>query len=220
MNLSRTALGCLAAGALLLSLPGPATAQQVHPRFHDPGLDEPHLSFDARGGIGIMTGEMGDINDVGPSVGAGFSYALGRVATIRVGGDLIVAPGATSGGFAYPDARFLHANGGLEFRFRQQNPERRPLTLAVGLGGGIVWWDTDAGTAVGDFSNVYPGFYGSVDLGYQVRERLNLFVGGRVYLIVPDWDDTRAFADQSAAVDPFGEGFSFPVFAGFRYSFL
>lgn len=225
VNLSRKVLGCLAAGsmaagALWLSLPGPAAAQQIHPHFGAQALDEPHLSVDALGGIAVMTGELGNIYDIGPSFGAGFSYALGRVVAIRVRGDFTLAPGATSGGFTYPDSRFLHASAGVEFRFRQENPERRPLTLVVGLGGGIVSWDADAGTAVGDFSNVYPAFHGSAEIGYQVHERLNIFVGARSYAIVPNWNDTRAFADQSAAVEPFGVGFSFPVVAGFRYSFL
>jgi hypothetical protein len=193
----------LATAALLLALPGAARAQQ-------------QFQIAGRGGIGIPTGDLADIADVGPTFGLKLAYRVHPRVALRVDGDVEILGGADlNSGAQAPDLTLWHYNGGVEVEVLE--PGRSPWSLAVNAGAGATTFDSDqfAGVSGGnDFSETYFSLNGGLEIGYDVQSNVRVYVAGQAYVIFADEQDTAAFAALSPEVNAFDTVLSIPVTAG------
>lgn len=197
----------LAVAALLAWSAGDAAAQE-------------RWTFDGRGGVGIPTGDLEELTDVGASLGLGIAYWLSPRVAFRVDGDVDNLSGSAA---TDPDFRLWHFNGGFEFRLTE--PTRSPWNISVNVGGGGTTIDTDdftlvgpEGAVTGGFTQTYPALNGGLKIGYGISRNVDIFVNGGFNVTFTDDDDTIVFSQINPAVDP--DGFStavvIPITAGFR----
>lgn len=185
-----------------------------------PGPSAGSVSLDVRGGLVIPVAEMDAIAQTGGSFGGGVAVHLSRRVAFRADGEYRLLTGArTRDGVLLADMNSLAVTGGLEVHFI--DPGTR-WTGTLSLGAGIATLETedttDDGTAApvdADLTNV--AFRGGSKLGYQVSDRLALYLEPAVYLVTFDRDETRAFDAVTGDVSPFDVGWTIPLQAGVRF---
>lgn len=207
-------LAGLAAAALLA---GPVALEA---QDDAPGPSAGTVSVDARGGLAIPVAEMDALAQTGASFGGGVAIHLSRRVALRADGEYQSLTGArTSDGVLFADMSSLTATGGIEVHFL--DPETR-WTGSLSLGAGISTLETDDTTDDGtaapvgaDLTNL--AFRGGTKLGYQVGDRIDLYLEPAVYLVALDRDDTRPFAAVTGDVSAFDVGWRIPLQAGVRF---
>lgn len=194
---STTIIGAIAGLALMLS-PDAADAQ---------------VNFEGRGGLGVPAGDLSELTKLGGSIGAGVGYWVSPRVNLRLDGDVNISRGGDAAGL--PDLRLWHYGGGAEVNL--VNPVATRWSVLAGFGLGATTLATDA-FAGGDVTETYFALNGGLKIGYDVTERVNLFVGGKAYLTFADEADLAplaALAPELAGQDV-ERLWSFPVQAGLR----
>ncbi|MDT8436225.1 MAG: outer membrane beta-barrel protein [Gemmatimonadota bacterium] len=201
-------IAALALGGLVLAA-NPAQAQQK-------------WTIEGRGGVGIPVGDLADLVDAGPSFGVGISYQLHpRIDLLLSGGaEILSGVDADAAGPEAPDINLYHYNLGAVFHVLEPGMSR--WSVDVNAGAGATTFDSDSFTTTAgtdDFSETYFTANGGLRIGYDVTPRVNVFVGGQVYLIFADEDDTAQLAALRTDVDAFDTVASIPVEAGVAIRF-
>jgi hypothetical protein len=175
------------------------------------------LDFELRGGMGLPAFDLADRTDAGPAVGLDLAYRVAPGLSVVVGGDVEFLDGQEPEGTGpgSPGVNAWHYGGGLEAQLLR--PTSTYWRLNVGAGLGATTFDVSEGGG----SETDLSVYGSLELGWNASEEMELFVGLRSYL---------AFAGDDAAT-PTGDGeqlqtfadaetlWSFPVMGGVRLLF-
>lgn len=192
------------------------------------------LSVDARGGIAVPVSELGDVADVGPTVGIGVAYRVHPRVSIRADGDLDLYGGADFDAVsaeqpAAPDMTLWHFSGGVAFDVTAPNAARWDVDVEAGAGATTVDTDSFVGGAVEnpeteelqiDFNQTYFTAHGGVKIGYAVNEMLDVYGGARWYLSFADEQDTAVFSALSPTeVNAFDQISSVPLTLGLRLKF-
>lgn len=192
-------------------------------------------SFDGRAGIAIPFGALGDLVDVGPSLGAGIAYEIQPRVFLRFDGDLDLyggaefdAPGAEVG--QGPDVSLWHFTGSAEVELT--DPARAmPWRITANGGLGLTVFDVDRFDVpvdnprtgeedVTEFSQTSLTFVPGVKAIYEVNPQLDVYGSLQWFLAFTDEDETAAFTALSGAeVGPFGTASSFPLTVGVRAEF-
>ncbi len=190
----------VAAAAVMTALPRAALAQH-------------EFQISGRGGIGIPTGDLADIADVGPTFGIKLAYRVHPRVRLRVDGDVEIYDGAgLNNGTEAPDLTLWHYNGGAEFEVLQ--PGRSPWNVVVNGGAGATTFDSDRFSSGGDFNETYFTLNGGVEVGYHVRSNVRVFAAGQLFVMFADDQDTAVFAALSPEVNNFDTVVSIPITAG------
>lgn len=192
------------------------------------------LSVDARGGIAVPVSDLGDIADVGPTVGVGIAYRVHPRVSIRADGDLDLYGGAdfeaaSAEQPAAPDLSLWHFSGGLEFDVTRPDASRWNVTVNAGAGATTIDTDPFVGGAVDNpetgqselsFNETYFTANGGVKIGYAVNEMLDVYGGAQWYLSFADEQDTAVFVGLSPTeVNAFDTVSSVPLTLGLRLTF-
>lgn len=192
----------LTSGALLA--PVAATAQSP-------------LDFELRGGLGLPAFDLADRTDAGPAVGLDLAYRVAPRVSVVLGGDVEFLDGQDPEGTGpgTPGVDAWHYGGGLEAQLLR--PTSTYWRLNVGAGVGATTFDVSEGGG----SETDLSVYGSLELGWNASEEMELFVGLRSYLAFTgdgqatptgDGDQLLTFADSDTL-------WSFPVMGGVRLLF-
>lgn len=196
------------AALLVFGMVGSADAQQG-------------VTIEARGGIAIPTSDLSDLADEGPSFGVGISFPLSNRLRVRVDGDVDLLSGndASGTGPEGPDINLYHYGAGLEYALVQPGASR--WGIDVNVGAGATTFDADEFDVMGtmvDFRETYFTANGGLTLGYQISERINIFVGGQAFIMFADEDDTAIFSAINSELDPagFDNVVTNPLTAGFK----
>lgn len=189
------------------------------------------LSVDARGGIAMPVSDLGDVADIGPTVGIGVAYRVHPRVSIRADGDLDIYSGTDFDAVsaeqpAAPDMTLWHFSGGVEFDVT--GPGARRWNVSVDAGAGATTVDTDpfvggvvenpeTGQPELSFNETYFTAHGGVKIGYAVNEMLDVYGGARWYLSFADEQDTAVFSALSPTeVNAFDQVSSVPLTLGLR----
>lgn len=214
-------IGATALAAMLLAgLPEGAAAQAV---------DQPWV-LEGRGGISVPAGNLADVFDVGPGLGAGIGYRVHPRVALRIDGDVGILSGADdlATGTEAPDTRLWHYNGGVEFELTP--PEASRWEVTANLAGGATTFSGDdfaqpltnpvTGETVTDFSETYFTANGGLKVGYDISPSVNVFAGGQWYLAFTDEDDTAVFSALSPSeIDAFDTASEIPIVVGLKARF-
>lgn len=209
------AAGAALAVAAVLTVPVLLLAQED---------DAPVFSVDASGGLAVPAADLDDFTDPGGSVGAGVAVHLGRHVALHAGVDYQRLGGATdTRGTTFPDIDVLHALGGLEFLFTEEDRRDTRWTASLGAGAGISSMVSDetldgGGPAPVILDARYVSFEGSAKLGYQATSAVNVFFEPRTVVIVSDRADSQVFASLSPDVTPWDVMWVVPLHLGARIS--
>lgn len=188
----------------------------------DAGPEAGTVSVDARGGLAIPIADLDEIAQTGASFGGGVAIHLTRQVALRADAEYQLLSGDRTPppeDLLFADVTSLVVTGGMEVHFL--DPGTR-WTGALSLGAGISTFDTDDTTDDGasapvDLDNLTNlAFRGGTKLGYQVTERLDLYLEPAVYLVVFDREDTQPFGAVSGHVSAFDVGWTIPLQAGVR----
>lgn len=221
----------LALALLFVAAPAALSAQSTV-RVDRPG----GLSFDARAGVVVPGSNLSDLYKVGPAAGLGASYWFTDRVGLTVNADLDILNGKDAGAAGItsatgvPRMRQWHFTGGVIARLTDPDATRWDITADVGAGLTRVDTNNDPAFAPGgiataaqdsDFTKSYFGADGGVQIGYDVRPDIDVYVGGRANLVAMKKEDTQIFSNFSTSVDPagFGSTWTFPVRAGLRFTF-
>lgn len=194
------------------------------------------VDFDARGGIALAAGNLGDATDgVAPSFNVGFNFGLTDRLLLRVtgGADMHegIDLGEPVGNEGVNDLEFnlihFHAGGFYYLLEREDRGAFATLTGTAGLTNlNIPRVATSVGTDAIEFeiSELYFSAAGGLSLGYALHEQVDLFLDGHAFVVFADEEDTadvvqvvNDVGDES--VDGLGTMWSVPVTAGIRLHF-
>lgn len=227
-NRTRTFGAALALAFVVALAPVDAQAQGMM----DDGISA--LSVDARGGIAVPFGDLGDLADVGPTVGIGVAYRVSPRLSVRADGDLDLYSGADFGAASAaqpsaPDMTLWHYSGGLQYDVTEPGTERWNVAVNVGVGATII--DTDpfvdgpvenpeTDEIEADFNETYFTANGGVRFGYAVHERVDVYGGAQWYVTFADEEDTAVFSALSPTeVNAFDRAHSVPLTLGVKLKF-
>ena len=172
------------------------------------------FEVEGRGCVAVPIGDLADLQDVGGSVGIGFSSWFSPRIAVQAGGALEILTGVDSdqSGPAAPDMNLWHYNGGIALRLIDPASASR-RTVNINLGAGATTFDSDDFQLSGQttsFSETYFTANGGVKVGYEVAQNLNSFAGGQTYLMFADDADTGIFGQLRSEI---------PITAGLSYFF-
>lgn len=189
-----------------------------------PAIAQDRFAIDARGGVAVPASAVADLEDVGASVGIGFSYALSPRIAVRLDGDVDILSGTDSevSGSSAPDMNIYHYGAGLGVAIF--DPARSRWAVDLNVGAGASTFDVDTFPADGstvDFSETYFTTSGGLAIGYDVSQGVNVFIRGQAYLAFTDEEDTAVFADVSSEIDPagFDTAWTIPITGGVAFRF-
>lgn len=235
--MSMRKLGTVFGLALLLAgLPAQGQAQQE--QFYVEG----------RGGLGLGLGDIGFLQDVGPTFGVDFGYWIHERIAIRVGGDASLLSGEDrdlsppEGQRVLanaPDMDFYQYGAGVELLITEP---ASPLEVRLGAGAGATTVESDPlpgsltisqegtdrlGNTVcetgteREYSTTEFTLNGDVKVGYEVAPRFNVFAGTRAYLFFPNECETEVFHQIAEEADQrgFDTGWTLPLFVGVKIGF-
>ncbi len=204
-----TRIGALFLGVALLQAAAPddAVAQQ-----------RSIFSLDARAGVAIPAGELHKFESTGFSWGGGVAFWFTRVVGIRgdIQFDYLVGKSFPTG-VKSPDLDLRHLGGSIVFNFPAPQWQSVPLTFMWDLGAGVTNWKTASASLLTFDKSYFTGSSGAT-IGYQASRNINIFIGGRAYLMVVDEDDTIFWAVLDPTIDTFTTAWSIPVFIGVQVS--
>lgn len=192
------------------------------------------LSVDARGGIAVPMGDLGDLADVGPTVGIGVAYRVSPRLSVRVDGDLDLYSGADFGATSAaqpsaPDMTLWHYSGGLQYDVTE--PGSSGLSVSANVGAGATIVDTDpfvggpvenpeTGEIEADFNETYFTANGGVRIGYAVHDRVDVYGGAQWYVTFADEEHTAVFSALSPTeANAFDRAYSVPLTLGVKLKF-
>lgn len=215
MHTRRTS-AILAAGtaALLLSVPNAASAQE-------PGT----IGITAGAGLGIPTGSLADVSDLGPAFRFAADYGVSRGLAIRAGVGAEVFESITATGGEGPTVRLFRLTVGPSVTL--VSPEGA-TGLRLGAHGGLGGTAFTAGrTLVGtgsnvraiDFTEVYPALDGGVEAVYAFSESVGAYLNAGASLSFAAEEDMEVFTFLDPGVEPFSSVVSVPLTAGVRLVF-
>lgn len=176
------------------------------------------FSLDAHAGVALPAGELSKFQSSGFSWGGGVAFWFTRVVGIRgdIQFDYLVGKTFPTSVKA-PDLDLRHLGGSLVFNFPAPQWQSIPLTFMWDLGAGVTRWKTASGSSF-SFDNSYFSANSGVLIGYQASRNLNIYIGGRAYLMTIDEDDTIVWAALDPTLSTFTTSWSIPVFAGVMVS--
>lgn len=227
MNGSRiwTAVTC-ALLASLLSV-GPLRAQRAAPGV---------WTADARAGISVPFGSLGDLVDVGPSFGIGVAREVAPRLALRFDADADFYGGsrfesATALQRRGPDVTLWHLTGSAEVELTDPViPTPWRITASGGLG--LTVFDADRWREpvdnprtpqveqIRDFSETDFTLAAGARAAYSVNPRLEVYGSLEWFLAFTDEDATAVFTELSGTdVGPFSSASSFPLTIGVRAGF-
>lgn len=190
---------------------------------------EQPVTVDVRGGMAVPLGDLGDLADVGPSLGAGVAYRVHPRVSVRGDLQVDVYSGADFDASSArqpsaPDMSLWHYSAGVEFDVTQPGTSRWHVTADVG--GGATTIDTDAfdepitnpetDEIEADFNATYATVHGGMTLGYDVHERVDVYGAARWYLTFTDEEETAVFDQLSPTTSAFDQASSVPITVGVR----
>ncbi|MFQ5679850.1 MAG: hypothetical protein ACE5HP_10385 [Gemmatimonadota bacterium] len=215
----------LGAAALLALVPAAASAQFVRysPIF---------WSFDVRGGGAIPVGDLKDVADAGPTVGAGLAYFLNPRFALRLDGNVDFLQAGDPGPDAVsdtPDLTVIRYTGGFEVHLTNPNTSRAMATLGLSLGAatfnsqtfgvtnfnGVTKRPEPGATTIESLEDTYFLLAVPFRLGVHASRIVDLFLGGRIDVAFADEDDTAAFA-AFFGEQPFDTTVLIPIEGGIR----
>lgn len=218
----------LGAAALIALLPAAVSAQFIRysPIFY---------SLDARGGIALPVGDLGDVADPGVTVGAGFAYFLNPRFALRIDGNVDFLggtdPGATAASEA-PDITSFRYLGGFEVHLTRPSESGAMFTIGASAGGitfnsdqfvvddvGVDsqgnFIDEAGARTTAAFQDTYFTVAGNVRLGLNASQLVTVFVGGDIQWMFLDENDSFPLA-RFYGVQPFDSGLLIPIQGGIR----
>lgn len=222
-------LGAVAIGMLTLT-PAAVDAQAPGPdRDGFISYSPIFWSFDGRGGIAIPAGDLSNVADAGPTIGAGFAYFLNPRFALRLDGNLDLLQSKDDVAPEAPKLRAWHYTGGFEVHLAEPSESNLLATLDLGAGGVTYHsdsfsFDREGGGRVVNarFRETYFGLRGGLRLGVHLGERARsgapvatLFVGGSARLLFGKEEDTE-FLAELLRTDTFDTVWIFPVEGGIR----
>lgn len=183
-------------------------------------------NLEARGGAGIPSGTLADIQDPGPALGLGVGLWVKPRLGVRFDGDWQLLGGGSPAGPKLPDMTLGHYGLGLEVHLLQ--PGLIPWTALIGAGVGVTSVSLtrrDPVRGVVELDETYFSTHGEVSLGYDVLVGLNLFLKAQVQVVFGDEGDLIFIpegdpGDGSSALPRVGTTVSVPLTAGIRFDFL
>lgn len=199
-------------GGLLAALTSPAALES-----------QQGFSFDARGGIALPAGGIGDLTDPGPSFGLRVGHSLGERFDVGVRGEVDLLPGADlSTGTAAPDMTIWRYGLGLESVLLSSPESRWSLFSELGLG--ATTFDTDAfmlsdgeEPSEGEFSETYLTPSLGLRIGFEVSPRVSLHLGATGHWMNIDAEDTEILQRLDPTVlSTFSSAWSVPVTFGVK----
>lgn len=200
---------------------------------HGQAAERP-LSVDARAGIAVPIGDLGDVADVGPTVGVGVAYRLQPRLSVRADADVDLYGGAdfeatSATQSSAPDMSLWHLAAGLEFDVTRPGTSRWHVTALGGIGATAI--DTDpfvegpvdnqeTGRTEIDFDATYFTADGGLRMGYDVHDRVDVYGSILWRLSFADEEATAVFSALSPTeVNAFDMASSVPVTVGARIAF-
>lgn len=206
----------LAAGgmALLLAVPNPGAAQEAGT-----------ISVTGEAGLGLPTGSLSDVADVGPAFRFGTTYSLGGRMGLQANVGTEVFESITAPGGEGPTVRLFRLTVGPSLTLVRTSEETGFRLSARGGVGGTAF--TAGRTLVGrganvraiDFTEVYLALDGGVSAGYDFSRSVGAYLSAGASLSFADEADTEPFAFLDPGVEPFSTLVSVPITAGVRLSF-
>lgn len=191
-----------------------------------------HVSVDFRGGIGIPTGDIGNVEKIGPAFTIGVDIGVQSRIAIRASGGADVLKGSTlSNGNVAPNFTLTHLNGGVLFHLMSPTSESR-FKADLNVGGGItimtstrgeysVIINGTAGTEIVDYSKIYPAVNAGLTLSYALAPQADVFVSGQGNMTFAKQDDPNSTALSLIAPEAttLKNVLTFPVTVGLRLNF-
>lgn len=192
-------------------------------------------SFDARAGLGIPTGSLADLGDVGPAFGVGVAYEVRPRVAVRVDGDLSLYGGADFEAVDAkqdrgPDVSLWHLTASAEVELT--DPARGLPWRITAIGGlGATVFDVDRFQVgvdnprtgeedVREFDQTALTLASGIRAAYELAPGLDAFGDLRWFLAFTDEDETAVFTEMSGTeVSPFSSASSFPLTVGVRARF-
>lgn len=222
MRITRTAFGLFLGLFLLAAFASPAAAQQKP------------IVFDARGGVAVPVGDLGDVADLGPSYNVGVNFGLSDRFMIRVDGGADLFDGfdaGTSGteGVNELDVQHFRLHAGALYYLTR----RRPGGFFASVNGtagftnlSVPRTQTSVGTdAVEiDISEIYPSANVGATAGYSVHEQVDVYLDVQAYGVFGDEADAgdliQVYNDRTDPdLDGLSTTYSFPLSVGLRLHF-
>lgn len=196
---------------------------------------QPAIDFDARAGIGLPVGDLGDVADVGPAFNVGVNFGVAERLLLRVTGGAEMFQGIELGqplgneGINDLEVDLIHVHaGGLYYLIP---PEDQPLSVTLtGTAGATNFNVPRVASSVGtdaiefELSELYFSAAGGVSVGYAVHEQVDLFVDGHTFFVFGNEEDTADMMQVVNEVQPSAPNtletmWSVPVTAGVRLHF-
>lgn len=222
----RTTTTALSAALGLMLLAGTATplAAQQKP-----------ITFDARGGLGLPTGDLGQVAEVGPAFGIDVNFGVSERLFVRVGGGAELYPGVDldealgSEGINDLEVNLVHLDAGILYELTRRDGSG--FFASVNATGGLTNLNVPrVETSVGpsaveiDISELYPTANVGVTGGYAVSEQVDVYLDAQGYAVFGDEADTdqlvRVFNDRMQDdLDGLSTLTSVPLTAGLRLHF-
>lgn len=217
--------GALVASMLLVVGAAPAQAQAVPQPW----------SLEGRAGIAIPMGAVGDLVDVGPSLGAGVAYEIRPRVFLRVDGDVDLYGGSDFDAVGAqqdegPDVTLWHLTGSAEVELTDP-VQAMPWRITANGGIGLTVFDVDEFDVavdnprtgeqnVREFSTTAFTLVPGVKALYEVNPQLDVYGSLQWFLAFTDEDETAVFTALSGTeVSPFGTASSIPLTVGVRATF-
>lgn len=206
----------LAPCAAALLLAGPAEVQAQAPGT---------ISITAGAGVGVPTGSLADVSDLGPAFRFATDYGVTDGFALRANVGAEVFEAITSVGGRGPTVRLVRLTLGPSIGLVRPDSETGfRLGVHAGVGGTAF---TAGRTLVGtgsdvrsiDFTHVYPGVDAGLGAGYAFSESVSAHLGAGASLSFADEADTEVFTFLNPDVEAFSSLVSVPITAGVRLDF-
>ncbi len=172
-----------------LILPGLVLAQ---------GPDRPKVSVEVRGGVNVPTFDIADVADPGPSFGVGIEFPVANRLSIMADADFGFHSGADlpTGGSG-PDVDVYHYIAKVAYELIDR--ERTRWSFRINAGVGAMTFKVDG--VSGSFT--YPAINVGAKIGYDVSEKINLFLSPQGDIA---FSDEAEIGTSNAWVWPFTVG--------------
>ncbi|MDP2496510.1 MAG: hypothetical protein Q8W44_00825 [Candidatus Palauibacterales bacterium] len=209
-----SAILAAAAAALLFAVPKPMFAQQ-------PGT----IDLTAGAGVGLPTGSLADISDLGPAFLFAADYGVSPGLAIRGGVGAEVFESVTATGGEGPTVRLFRLTVGPSVTLVSSAGETGLRLRARGGIGGTAF--TAGRTLVGtgsnvraiDFTEVYLALDGGVDAVYAFSRSVGAYLSAGASMSFAAEEDMEVFTFLDPDVEPFSSLVSVPITAGVRLTF-
>lgn len=223
MRITRVGTALIAGLILMAGAAQPGVAQQRP------------ITFDAKGGIGLPVGDLGDVGDLGPAFNLNINVGLNDRLFIRGGGGAELYDGFDVGqnlgaeGLNDLELNLVHLDAGLLYQLTR--PEESGFFATVNATGGVANLNVPrVETSVGpsaveiDFSALYPSAAVGLTGGYTVSEQVDVYFDAQGYAVFGDEEDTsdlvRVYNDRfEEDLDGLSTLYSVPLTAGVRFHF-